>query len=99
MPAMQRLYQDYQELGFEILAVNSTVQDRPDQARAFTEELGLTFPILYDSEGDVTRQYQVRALPTSFFIDPQGIIQEVVVGGPMAEALLRVRAERLLEAP
>jgi cytochrome c biogenesis protein CcmG, thiol:disulfide interchange protein DsbE len=27
MPAMQRVYEDYHEQGFEILAVNSTVQD------------------------------------------------------------------------
>jgi cytochrome c biogenesis protein CcmG/thiol:disulfide interchange protein DsbE len=37
----------------------------------------------------------VRSLPTSFFVDPDGIIQEVVIGGPMAEALLRIRAESL----
>jgi len=30
-------------------------------------------------------------------IDESGIIQEIVIGGPMAEALLRVRAERLLD--
>ena len=36
-------------------------------------------------------------MPTSFFVDADGIIQEVVIGGPMAEALLRTRIENLFE--
>jgi len=52
---------------------------------------------LLDEGGEATRQYQVRALPTTFFIDAQGTIQEVVTGGPMSEALLRIRVEQLIE--
>ncbi len=97
MPAMQRLYEEYQGRGFELLAVNSTVQDSPERALAFANELGLSFPILFDTQGEVTGLYQARALPTSFFIDQEGVIREVVIGGPMAEALLRIRVEQLLE--
>lgn len=98
MPAMQEVYEQYQAQGFIILAVNSTIQDDPEQAAAFFQELGLTFPLLMDRDGAATRKYQVRSLPTSFFIDPEGIIQEVVIGGPMAEALLISRVERLFQA-
>lgn len=45
----------------------------------------------------MSRTYQLRALPTSYFVDRNGVIQEVVIGGPMAEALLRVRVEELLK--
>jgi hypothetical protein len=48
-------------------------------------------------DGKVSSQYMLRSLPTTFFIDTQGIIHEVIVGGPMAEALLRVRVQQLLE--
>ena len=97
MPALQRVYEDYQDQGITILAVNATDQDQVDKAIAFGQEYGLTFPILFDLDGSVSRQYLLRALPTSFFVDPQGIIREVVVGGPMSEALLRIRVEQLLE--
>ncbi|MCU0489114.1 MAG: TlpA family protein disulfide reductase [Anaerolineales bacterium] len=96
MPAMQRVYENYQSQGLEILAVNSTSQDTRQDALAFVESLGLRFPILFDDEGQVARLYQVNALPTTFFIDAQGIIQDVIIGGPMAEALLRVRVEQIL---
>ncbi|MCU0487512.1 MAG: TlpA family protein disulfide reductase [Anaerolineales bacterium] len=98
MPAMQRVYETYQSQGLEILAVNSTSQDTRQDALAFAESLGLRFPILFDDEGQVARLYQVNALPTTFFIDAQGIIQDVIIGGPMAEALLRVRVEQILTA-
>lgn len=97
MPALQRLYQDFQPRGLEILAVNSTSQDTPEAAQAFVAQQGLTFPVLFDQQGEVKRLYHVDALPSTYFIDAQGIIQDVVIGGPMSEALLRIRAEQLLD--
>ena len=97
MPAMQAMYEEYSEKGFTILAVNSTIQDSQSAAAAFVAEHNLTFPILLDVDGEVSRLYQVSALPSSFFVLPDGTIQEVVIGGPMAEALLRTRIESLLK--
>ena len=96
MPAMQQVYDDYGPTEFVVLAVNNTHQDRIDDAEAFVAEQGLTFPILLDTDGNASEKYQVRSLPTSFFIDPAGIIREIVIGGPMSEALLRTRVDNLL---
>ena len=96
MPAMQRVYQEYSSQELEILAVNSTSQDTLKDALDFAAQQGLTFPILLDQQGDVSSTYRVQALPSTFFVRPDGVIQEVVVGGPMSEALLRTRVERLL---
>lgn len=96
MPAMQRVYEEYHAQGFEILAVNSTAQDTLGNLDPFIAKYGLTFPILLDESGSVTRLYRVVSLPTSFFIGRDGVISEVVVGGPMDEALLRARIENLL---
>ena len=67
------------------------------KALAFAQEMGLSFRILFDQEGRAASLYQVRAFPTTFFIDDRGIIREVVVGGPMSEALLHIRVEQLYE--
>lgn len=97
MPAMQQVHLAYADRGYVVLAVNTTYQDAESDALAFVRDRGLTFPILFDRDGSAARLYEVRAMPTSFFIDAQGIIREVVVGGPMAEGLLRAQAEQMLE--
>ena len=97
MPAIQKMYDEYKDQGFVVLAVNSTVQDSVIEIPTFTSEYSLNFPILLDELGDVTRMYQVRSLPSSYFINRLGIITEVVIGGPMSEALLRTRIEEALK--
>jgi peroxiredoxin len=78
MPTMQEAYDAYRDQGFVILAVDV----REDRARVseFVAELGLTFPVLLDTDGSVTERYQVRGLPTSYFIDRDGVIIGTQVG-------------------
>ena len=95
MPAMQRIYKQYQEQGFLILAINATHQDNQADILDFSREYGLTFPFLLDMDGTVSQQYLVHAFPSSYFVDSQGTISEVVIGGPIAEALLETRVETL----
>jgi peroxiredoxin len=97
MPAMEKVYNEYKDQGFVVLAVNMTYQDTFADIAPFIDEYGLTFPILLDENASVGPAYQLRSLPSSFFIDREGIIREVVIGGPMAEALLRTRVEEILK--
>jgi len=97
MPAIQSAYEKYRDRGLVVLAVNTTYQDDEAEAQAFVEGYGLDFPVLFDRTGEVSRQYQLRGLPSTFFVDRGGIIQSVVVGGPMDESLIRSKVEALLE--
>jgi hypothetical protein len=48
----------------------------------------------------VSRRYRLRALPSTFIVDRQGIICEVIFGGPLSEATLHSKVNALLlEAP
>jgi cytochrome c biogenesis protein CcmG/thiol:disulfide interchange protein DsbE len=97
MPAIQKLYDEYKDQGFVALAVNMTYQDNPLAVLPFAQENNLTFPILLEETGDMAKSYALRSLPSSFFINRDGFIQEVVIGGPMSEALLRTRIESILK--
>jgi len=96
MPALQALHEQRAGDGVVVLGVNSTVQDSEQAARDFVMEYGLTFPIGLDRDGQATRLYQVRALPSTFFIDRQGIIRRVVVGGPLDASVLETTVLDLL---
>ena len=64
-------------------------------ARDFRDEHNLTFPMLFDSpDTDVLNQYRLTGLPDSFFIDRNGIIQEIVIG-PLTKKSLDEKLEAL----
>lgn len=98
MPALERVHQTYAARGVVILGVNAANQDTLAAAQTFITENGLTFPILYDLKGQAGSLYQVAALPSTFFIDRQGIIQEVVIGGPISASHLQISIEQLLKS-
>jgi peroxiredoxin len=97
MPAIQAVFDDYQEQGFVVLAVNTTFQDSEIDVKDFVSEFNLEFPILLDRSGEVSQQYQLRGLPSTYFVDKKGVIQAVIVGGPMNETMIRSRVEALLK--
>lgn len=96
MQTIEKVYNEYQDQGFTVLAINMTYQDDSAAVMPFVDEQRLTFPILLDTTGEIGKAYQLKSLPSSYFIDREGIIREVVIGGPMAEALLRTRIEEIL---
>ncbi len=97
MPAIQRVYERSKGRGLEVLAVNTTYQDSERAALDFIQELGLTFPVPLDRTGTVSRSYQLRALPSTFFVDREGIIRKVIIGGPMSEVTIQTAVEQILE--
>jgi peroxiredoxin len=60
------------------------------------EDQGLTFTILLDEASNAARAYQVRGIPSTLFIDQNGVIQ-VRHTGPMDEALIDQYVEMLLQ--
>ncbi|MHA6483675.1 TlpA family protein disulfide reductase [Paenibacillus sp. strain BS8-2] len=76
---LQKLHEQYGDV-MTMYGVNSTNYDKERSAREFVEEHGLTFPMLMDREGAVTKQYKVNTFPTSFLIDGEGVIRERING-------------------
>ena len=96
MPAIENVYQANKGRGLEVLAVNTTFQDSEAEAAAFVRQYGLTFPVPLDRTGGVSARYQLRALPSTYFVDRRGVIRAVVIGGPMSEATIQSKIEDLL---
>lgn len=96
MPALQKMYQKYSS-DVVFLTINSTNQDNLVNVQNFINKFQLKFPVLLDQEGSVNSLFQVQALPTTFFVNSYGIIQEIIIGGPMSEVLLEIRIKKLVE--
>ncbi|WP_152654653.1 thiol-disulfide oxidoreductase ResA [Oceanobacillus sp. CFH 90083] len=91
MPYMQELYPEYREKGVEIVAVS--LDSTELVVDNFINEYGLTFAIPHDANSDVRDLYKIRSMPTTFFINPDGTIEEIVQG-----ALTLDRLEGYLDA-
>lgn len=78
MPAMELLWQVFQDDDFVILAVD--VKEERDTVSSFIEKNDYTFPVLLDSRGKVASMYDLRAYPTSFLIDREGKVVGKAVG-------------------
>lgn len=75
MPHLEALYQRYGSLGFTLLGIN--VEDDPQGAEAWLAETPVSFPILFDSQNDVTKLYDVIAMPSTVLVDRNGNIRYV----------------------
>ena len=78
MPAMDRQYEIYKEQGVQILAVNIAQSDF--EVGQFARQYGLDFPIVIDKTKSVMETYNIKPLPTTLLINPDGKIEQIVRG-------------------
>lgn len=93
MPHLQALYERYNSLGFELLAVN--VEDNPAGARKWLAETPVTFPVLFDAKNEVSKLYKVTAMPSTVLIGRDGNLRFIHHGykpGYESEYQTQVRA-------
>jgi len=81
MGSLERLHLATEDKNVVVLAVN--VGEDIDTVFSFmgTVEPSPSFPILFDTESDVMESWKVRGLPTTYIVDPSGVIKYRAVGG------------------
>lgn len=70
MPHLDALQKKYEALGVNVVGVS--VDDDPEKANHLLKEIPVTFPVLYDTESQVSAAYKVAAMPTTVLIDRDG---------------------------
>lgn len=71
IPMLQQAYEATDRTGFHLLAVTDEVST---DVRAFMQENRMTFPVVFDRNGRAGSRYQVQGIPTTFFLNSQGIV-------------------------
>lgn len=79
MPSMERARQKVAGEDIVILAVN--VGEDEDTIFTFTGSYPVEFPLLMDSHATTIKQYPVTGLPTTYVVDPRGLVSHRAVGG------------------
>ena len=92
MPLLERAAQEYEG---RVAFVGVASQDSPRAAGDFLDEVGVTYPNLFDASGDIGRALGQRGFPTTYVFDRDGVLRETVVGG-ITEPKLAAQLEDLL---
>jgi len=97
-PFMNTLHKDLESKGLQVLAIN--LDENTEDAQNFLTKLSPNFPIVLDAAQQCAQDFEVKAMPTSFLIDRNGVIRETHLGFRPGEAEeFRVSVERLLAEP
>ena len=100
MPIFERVWKEYGDRGVAFLGIDS--QDVELAARAFTERIGITYPLATDATGRFVREFDVvedtgvLPLPSTLFLDREGR-QVGKFTGEITESLLRRYIEDVLD--
>ncbi len=80
--------QNKDQLG--VIGVNVTAQDEVDKVKTFIEKYSVTYPVVLDEKGAVSKTYRIQALPTTFILNDKGTIVYKKLGAVTSEELKRV---------
>jgi len=82
MPLLEQTYRQYGARGgapgaFALVGVNQA--DPRDDIAPFGRQFHITYPLLFDPGGQINQTYKVAALPTTYFLDRNGIVRAAFV--------------------
>lgn len=96
MPAIDRVYRELKERGFEVLGVN--LKERKSDAFGFLDSLGVSYNAVLDPDGTIAERYRVLGPPVSVFIDRNGIVRYYLPGELRASQVQQVVTSMLSDS-
>lgn len=78
MPLLEQIQKKYAPLGFTMLGIN--VEEDTTQMEAFLGDVPVTFPVLLDPANQVSKLYDVAAMPSTVIVDRKGNIRFIHQG-------------------
>lgn len=79
-PRLVSWYEQYSSAGLQVIGVDTLYQDSRESVETFAREKQVSYPVLLDEVGDISRQWQARQLPRSYVVDREGVLRFVRIG-------------------
>ncbi len=88
MPHFEAAFQKYgEEIEFMMMDLTDGTQDTVESAQKFADDAGYTFPVYFDTRQEGAAAYGIMAIPTTYFIFPDGTLAAWAQGGLSEEQL------------
>ena len=94
-PFLNEMHEQLKGQGLQIVGVN--LDENPDEAKAFLDKYPASFTVVADVSKQCAKDFQVKAMPSSYIIDRKGVVHHVHLGFRPGEAKeVRMIVEKLL---
>lgn len=93
LDAAYRKHKDTHRL--ELIGINVQGDLGPQKVQEFIGQMGTSFPVWLTLDLSVESAYHIQALPTTVFIDRDGIVRDIIIGGPMNADYLEKELARI----
>ncbi len=80
MPLIQQIFEDRVLAGKGLVVLGIDLGEDSATVANFMKNNGFSFPVLLDTKRNVAEEYNIRAIPTTFFVDKNGIIKDIRIG-------------------
>lgn len=98
-PFMNELHRDLKDSGLQMIAVN--LDQTPEDAKTFLAKYPANFTVVADENEQCARDFDVKAMPSAYLVDRNGVIRHIHLGfrEGAAEELRLVAGQLLAEKP
>lgn len=93
MPDLEKSHQFFKDKGVVVLGVD--IAESEVTVKPFIQKYNITFPILMDKKREITQLYEIGPIPTTYFIDQAGMVQKIIIGGPMSKQTILENMSRI----
>ena len=94
MPYLQEIYNEWSDKELTLVAIN--IGESSAKVERFMQSQNLSLPVLLDTKQDVAQKYGIQYIPTTFFIDKDGIIQEKIIGAFSSKAQIEMSLSKII---
>jgi peroxiredoxin len=78
MPALDRINTTYSRAGLVVLGVS--IDEDLDRAREFAGAMKVSYPIVFDTGSNISRDYLLQQMPMTILVDRAGVVRYSNVG-------------------
>ena len=72
-------YQRYHSKGLEIIYIDTSPEG--NQVKKFVADLGIKFPVIHDTTGEIAAHYLIKIVPQAIVLSPELKIKGAILGG------------------
>ena len=94
-PIFNKFYEKYRQKGLEIVYINNNGMNS-EEVETFVRDLQIGFPVVFDPESKIAKQYNVKVQPLSLVLSPEHRLLAALLGG-VSEAELNELLSQYLQ--